>query len=233
MPVKNKSVSKKEADDKKVAQDVAVTQDESNNQVNVDALIKSFNNIVNLDINTLYRENNTQKEYEQDLDDKNKLFLEVSQLTIRINHIRFELVELIVKIQQEYKAKYQLNNSVNVNDDTDDTKEKDVLQNDVNDDDIDDVPIVDVKKSKKNKVEPGETVVEEVRPTNKKIKTPVKSTEVTIEESEQEKTQPTEKSTAVVEEVQETKPKKKVTKKAVEQAPVTETVSVETKKKKK
>ena len=225
MPAKNKS-TKKEPEDKQVAQ-----VEETNNQVDVNALIKTFTHIVNLDKNHLYKENTTQSEYEDDLEEKNKLFLEITQLTLRINNIRGDLVELIVKIQQEYKSKYQLNNSVNINEETDDdVKKKDGGHTETNDDDVDDVPIVDVKL--KSKVEPGETVVEEVVKTKKTKKT-VKPAEVAIEESEPEKPVVPEKSTAVVEEVQDSKPKKKSTKKVTEPAPpVNEQPIAETKKKK-
>jgi hypothetical protein len=215
MPAKNKS-TKKETEDKSVVQ-----LEETTNQVDVAGLIKTFTHIVNLDMNSLYKENNTQAEYEYDLEEKNKLFLEITQLTLRINNIRGELVDLIVKIQQKYKATYQLNNSVNLNDENDeDTDKKDKLPNDTIDDDVDDVPIVDVKlkKDTKTKVEPGETLVEEVVK-SKKTKKTTKSSDVVIEESDPV-LPVTEKSNAKVEEVQETKPKKKTTKKVAEPTPV-------------
>jgi len=225
MPAKNKS-TKKETEDKPVVQ-----LEETTNNVDVTGLIKTFTHIVNLDVNSLYKENNTQAEYEDDLEEKNKLFLEITQLTLRINNIRGELVDLIVKIQQKYKSTYQLNNSVNLNDENDDdTERKDKLP-DTNEDDDDDVPIVDVKlkKDTKTKVEPGETLVEEVVKNNKKTKKTTPS-EAVIEESEPTKPV-TEKSTAKVEELQETKSKKKPTKKVVEPTPVEQPVT-EVKKKK-
>jgi len=223
MPPKNKS-TKKEVEDKSVVQ-----LEETTKQVDVAGLIKTFTHIVDLDINSLYKENNTQDEYEEDLEEKNKLFLEITQLTLRINNIRGELVDLIVKIQQKYKATYQLNNSVNLNDNEEDAAEKkDKSVNDVqDDDDTDDVPLVDVKLKKNIKppIEPGETVVEEIVK-NKKTKKTSKPSDAVIEESE-----PflpvTEKSNAKVEEVTDSKNKKKSVK-----TPVVEQQVVEVKKKK-
>ena len=225
MPSKNKQ-TKKETEDNSVVQ-----LEETPNKTNTTELIKSFAHIVNLDINTLYKENQTQEEFEEDLDEKNKLFLEITQLTLRVNNIRAELVELIVKIQQKYKATYQLNNSVNLNDDNDDETDKKEKINDTTDDDVDDVPIVDIKLKNGTKapVEPGETVVEEVVKSKKTKKT--KPLETVIEEPETVKP-PIEKSTAKVEEVQETKPKKKITKKVVEPMVEPEQTVTEVKKKK-
>jgi hypothetical protein len=236
MSTKNKS-TKKDTADKQVSQVPQV--EETTNQVDINGLIKIFTHIVNLDVNSLYKENNTQEEYEDDLEEKNKLFLEITQLILHINNKRAEFVDLIVKIQQKYKSTYQLNNSVNLNEDNeDDTNKKDKLPNDTNDDDIDDVPIVDVKLKKDTltKVEPGETLVEEVIK-SKKTKKITKPSEAVIEDTEPVKPI-IEKSTAKVEEVQDTKPKKKTTKKAVESThvveptPVVEQPATEVKKKK-
>lgn len=225
-PKTSSSKTEKKVEKKEVVEE-QTQENQSTQQYSINDLREWFSYVVELDLSKLNKETETKEEYNSHFTNLNKIFIDATNLLRCLINKRNEIVEQILKLQNEYKAKFDqsdynvegpehsLENETAPQETLDTSKQ--VVDDD---DDEDDVPVVPVKKpvSKKQSVKKTEEEEEVVEVPKKKAKKELEHPPVVEEEEEVVVKKPAKKTTAppavvVQEVVPETKPTKKVPKK--------------------